>query len=925
MTCFRWLRNLFVARSRKDRRRLSALTRKPVRLVLERLESRLTPSAPTLSTLAFFNDTGPTGLIADSSGNLYGTIGSGGASNDGRIIELAKGSGTPTTLASFNGTNGSVPTSLIMDSSGDLYGTTEYGGASDDGTIFELAKSSSTITALASFNGTTGPLPVSALIMDGSGNLYGTTAGGGASNDGTVFELAKGSSTITTLASFNGTNGSEPTNLMMDGSGNLYGITSLGATSGTGTVFELAKGSSTITTLASFNGTNGALPNGGLIVDSSGNLYGTTETGGPADDGTIFELAKGSSTITTQASFNGTNGSSPNGGLIIDGSGNLYGTTEYGGIANNSNGTVFELAKGSSTITTLASFNGDYPNSGLIIDGSGNLYGTTAGGGASDVGTVFELAKGSSTITTLASFNENIGFLPAGGLILDSSGNLYGTTWGGGTSDDGTVFELAKGSSTITTLASFNGTNGSSPNGLITDSSGNLYGTTLGGGGASDGGTVFELAKGSSIITTLASFNETNGYTPRGGLIIDGSGNLYGTTELGGTAGEGTIFELQMSTSGNTAPVITGQPSSQTVESGAEVSFTASASGNPTPTVQWQVSTDGGSTFTAISGATSTTLTLSNVTTDMSGDEYEAVFTNSAGNATTSAATLTINAAPVAPAITSNPTSQTVTAGANVMFTATASGNPTPTVQWQVSTDGGSTFTAISGATSTTLTLSNVTTDMSGDEYEAVFTNSAGNATSNAATLTVTASTTAPTITIQPSNQTLTAGQTATFTAAASGNPTPTVQWQFSSDGGLIFSNISGATSTTLTLSNVQTSQSGYEYQAVFTNSAGSVTTSIATLTVSQSPPPPAPPSSPPPISSPPPAPSAPPALNVPPLLGLFDQFLGAAETVNADGSVTETARLFGFPLLVSTFNSSGNLESVTFFGINVTVLFELL
>ena len=296
--------------------------------------------------------------------------------------------------------------------------------------------------------------------------------------------------------------------------------------------------------LASF-GTTGTDETAGLTMDSSGNLYGTTYEAGASGDGTVFELAKGSSTITTLASFNGIDGENPYAGVIVDNSGNLYGTTYLGG-ANNV-GTVFELAKGSGTITTLASFNstdGAYPTSSLIVDSSGNLYGTAAIGGANDDGTLFELAKGSGTITTLASFNSTSGQGPPAGLIMDSSGNLYGTAVIGGANDDGTVFELASGSSTITALASFNGTNGSEPfAGLIMDSTGNLYGTTKTGGASGDG-TVFELAKGSSTITDLVSFNGSNGSQPFAGLIMDSSGDLYGTTYEGGASGDGTVFEV---------------------------------------------------------------------------------------------------------------------------------------------------------------------------------------------------------------------------------------------------------------------------------------------------------------------------------------------------------------------------------------------
>ena len=283
-----------------------------------------------------------------------------------------------------------------------------------------------------------------------------------------------------------------------------------------------------------------------LIMDSSGNLYGTTYGGGASNDGTIFELAHGSGTITTLASFNGTDGDEPKAALIMDSSGNLYGTNYGGGAANY--GTVFELTHGSGTITTLASFDGkdgEDPYAGLIMDSSGNLYSTTSGGDAANDGTVFELAHGSGTITTLASFNGTDGEYPEAALVMDSSGNLYGTTEEGGASNGGTIFELAHGSQTITTLASFSGTEGKYPKAaLVMDSSGNLYGTTYSGEGHLDDGTVFDLAHGSGTITRLAYFDGTDGDEPEAALIMDSSGNLYGTTYGGGVSGDGTIFEL---------------------------------------------------------------------------------------------------------------------------------------------------------------------------------------------------------------------------------------------------------------------------------------------------------------------------------------------------------------------------------------------
>jgi large repetitive protein len=278
-----------------------------------------------------------------------------------------------------------------------------------------------------------------------------------------------------------------------------------------------------------------------------------------------------------------------------------------------------------------------------------------------------------------------------------------------------------------------------------------------------------------------------------------------------------------------TPPVVTTNPVSASIPAGQTVTFTAAATGSPTPTVQWQVSTNGGSSFTNIAGATSTTYSFT-TTSGENGYEYQAVFTNSQNSATTTAATLTVTAALVAPMITTNPTSASIPSGQTVTFTAAATGNPTPTVQWQISTDSGLIFTNIAGATSTTYSFT-TTSSESGYEYRAVFTNSQSSATTTTAILTVTAALAPPVVTTNPSSASIPAGQTVTFTTAATGNPTPTVQWQVSTNGGSSFTNIAGATSTTYSFTTTS-GQNGYAYQAVFTNSQSSATTTTAILTV---------------------------------------------------------------------------------------------
>jgi uncharacterized repeat protein (TIGR03803 family) len=398
--------------------------------------------------------------------------------------------------------------------------------------------------------------------------------------------------TLTTLVSFNNTDGGDPeAGLIADAAGDLFGTTANGGANGDGSVFEIVKtgGSyaSTPVTLVSFNETDGAQPVTGLIADAAGDLFGTTQGGGPAGapfaQGIVFEIAKTAggyaSTPTTLVSFNATqapsgalvypNGAGPKGRLIADASGDLFGTTWISGTGTG--GTVFEIAKTAggyaSTATTLinpANPNASGgPEAGLVADAAGDLFGTTTGS-LNGGGTVFEVAKTAggyaSTATTLFTFNSVNGSFPngdfpQGGLIIDAAGDLFGTTETGGANGDGTVFEIAKTAGGYAAapiiLASFNGTDGLDPQaGLIMDAAGDLFGTTLSGGGntISNVGTVFEIIKTNGVYastpTVLIRFTGLNGANPVAGLIADAAGNLFGTTEGGGTNGDGTVFEL---------------------------------------------------------------------------------------------------------------------------------------------------------------------------------------------------------------------------------------------------------------------------------------------------------------------------------------------------------------------------------------------
>ncbi len=277
-------------------------------------------------------------------------------------------------------------------------------------------------------------------------------------------------------------------------------------------------------------------------------------------------------------------------------------------------------------------------------------------------------------------------------------------------------------------------------------------------------------------------------------------------------------------------PAVTKQPAGVTVEEGQSAVFEVTAAGVPTPTVFWEVSSNGGGTWSKVANATSDRLTVADTKTSESGHQYRAVFENEGAEKEkairSEAATLTVQKRP---AVTKQPLSVTVAVGQAAAFEATASGFPTPTVQWELSTNGGSTWSPVEGATVDQLKIASATTSENGDEYRAVFTNAAGSATSAAAKLSVQ---TAPIVTEQPSAITVEVGQSAVFEAAASGFPTPTVQWEVSTNGGSSWSAVSGATSDTLTIASVQASENGDEYRAVFTNVAGKVTSEAVTLTV---------------------------------------------------------------------------------------------
>jgi uncharacterized repeat protein (TIGR03803 family) len=405
---------------------------------------------------------------------------------------------TESVLYSFSGGSdgGGPPAGLVADRAGNFYGVTASGGQTSGncannqgcGVVFELSPDGSggwTETVLYTFTGgTDGAFPASTLLIDDSGNLYGAAASGGnvTSKDcspygcGVVFELSRttGGWTESVLYSFHFTDGERPTSLIRDASGNFYGTTLLGGNSNSGTVFKLSSGSTSWveTILHSFTGGAGGYQPNGVVLDASGNVYGTTAYGGVGDVpacgfaacGIVFKLTPTSGggwyEVALYTFTGGTDGGVPN-GLIMDPAGRLYGTTFSGGKppcgGQSGCGVVFRLIPGvggwhESVLYTFTGTNGKNPAANLVQATSGNLYGTTTEGGiknsncdVSGCGLVFKLAPTSGgwwTPSTLHEFDSTDGAFPQATPLLDSAGNLYGTTLYGGASNFGTVFEI---------------------------------------------------------------------------------------------------------------------------------------------------------------------------------------------------------------------------------------------------------------------------------------------------------------------------------------------------------------------------------------------------------------------------------------------------------------------------------------------------
>jgi uncharacterized repeat protein (TIGR03803 family) len=760
------------------------------------------------------------GLIQGTDGRLYGTAGSGGDANGNGIVFAISPDGTGfTTLYRFTGGNdGSNPRAgLIQGVDGQFYGTAASGGANGAGTIFAISLQS----AIAGTNATisvmaTGAGPLTYQWQLNGVNINGATAAAltlnniTASNAGsyTVVVSNPGGSVTSTATTLTVTNLPPPVFTPAAGTYTAVqsvNITSLGATSiyytidgstpttastlytgaipvSVNTTLEAigvnSSATSTVTSgsytidvppqivsqpglslLHGFTGGNdGSYPNGSLVQGTDGRLYGTTSGGGdPTGDGTVFAVNPDGTGYTTLYRFTGGNdGSQPQAGLIQGTDERFYGTTPNGGA--NGYGTVFAINPDGTGFATLYSFaggsDGTSPYDSLIQGTDGRLYGTASGGGANNFGTVFAINPDGTAYATLYSFTGgNDGGYPRGAVIQGTDGRLYGTTWLGGTAGIGILYAVNPDGTGFTTLYSFTGGNdGAYPSdSLMQGADGQLYGTSPR-GGINSNGTLFAVNPDGTNFTTLYLFTGGNdGAIPAGSLIRGSDGRLYATTETGGTNQNGVVFAINPDgtgfatlysfTGGNdggspNGSLIQGTDgrlygtansggdangdgtvfaiSSPVVTLGSSAVFSVTATGSPTPTYQWYFNGN------PISGATSATLTLTNVNASNAGS-YTVVVSNAYGSVTSNAALLTIPLPPSAPVF--NPPAGTYTSGLSVTITSSGADNIYYTTDGSTPTASSTLYSdPISISTTTTLSAIGVNTKGSSPVTSGIYT-----------------------------------------------------------------------------------------------------------------------------------------------------------------------------------------------------------
>jgi sugar lactone lactonase YvrE len=826
---------------------------------------------------------GPSGIAVDSEGNIY----VGDTGND--TVRLVTQAGVVTTLAGaagldgyLDGTGGAArfkyPMGVAVDGSGNVYvadsGNLVIREITPGGAVSTLAGEAG---SYGSADGTgsaarfgdslyTGPTSVA---VDGAGNVYVSDA-----SNNTVREITQ-EGVVTTLAGYPGQGGGSdgpgstarfayPSGVAASSSGEVYVADSvyntIRAITPAGVVSTLA-GDTSIGSADGVEGNAGFFLPSAVAVDVSGNAY-------VADSGnnTIRKITP-AGLVTTLAGSAGQTGdadgigsaawfSYPD-GIAVDGGGNVY-------VADNHNNTIRKITP-AGAVTTLAGAPGQTGSSdglggaasfwgpaGLAVDVAGNVYVADTGNCTirkiTPAGLVSTLA-GTATMTgssdgtgSTARFN-----VPCG-VAVDPSGNVFVAD-----TNNSTIREVTPGG-VVTTLAGSAGKPGSAdgqggaaafnyPHGIAVDGSDTVYiadtfNSTI--RMMTSAGAVTTLGGSAQIIGGHGGAGSLARFDRPQGIAVDYAGNLVVAD---------TSNNYLLKASPTDGPALSSEPQSQTVPVSGTAVFSVAANGTPAPGYQWQVSSDGGNSWaglsdgSGVSGSATATLTLASVSAGLNGDVYQCVVSNSQGSVSTDPATLAVGFGPL---VQSQSGPQTVTVGNSATFTVASIGDPNPGYQWQESADGGSTWTTladggpISGSGTATLVVGPTTPAMTGYEFRAVAANAVGTATGSPIVLTIDY---ISGVELQSGSETVVSGQGVSFSAGFSGIPSPTYQWQVSTDGGNTWNplsdggGITGSATDTLAIGAATPASSGNQYEVVATNSTGSVTSIPVTLTVSPLPP----------------------------------------------------------------------------------------
>ncbi len=537
----------------------------------------------------------------------------------------------------------------------------------------------------------------------------------------TVIPVSAPGTRLTTLYSFTGgVNGRTPNGLAVATNGDLYGTTQLGGSHLAGSVFKITT-NGVLTFLASLGGTNGTRSHAPVTLGIDGNWYGTTESDGEIGYGTVFRMTPAGALSPAHAFDYFDDGAAPFSGLIVGTDGRFYGNTSQGGTSGYGN--IFRLAT-NGTFDILYSFtngvDGASPSGALLQAADGNFYGMTPSG-ANGFGNIFRMTPAGALANVYSFKGGSDGSAPAGALVQGTDGNFYGTTTHNSISGFqfyGTIFRLTPAGA-LSTLYMFNGiinSDGHYPHaGLLLASDGCFYGTTFQ-GGTGNNGTIFRIGPDGTFSTIFSFDGFNDGANPEAALVQGTDGSLYGTATTGGFGGQGTIFRLSFTG----APQIISPPAPQTVFVGAKVVFSVAVSGAPQLFYQWKLNGTNITDSASVSGTTARVLTLNNVTAASAGT-YSVVVSNALNSATSAGALLTVNSAP--PAITRQPTNQTVLPGTTVTMNVTATGNLPLVYQWRFNGSN------LPGATSSALILPNVQFANAGN-YNVSITNNLGSVTS---------------------------------------------------------------------------------------------------------------------------------------------------------------------------------------------------